>query len=55
LFAADPDPGWKDSDPGSRTNIPDLIFEILYQIFGLKILKLFDADPNPGSGNAGFQ
>jgi hypothetical protein len=39
---------------GSGKNIPDLIFENLYQIFGLKILKLFDADPYPGFGNAGF-
>jgi hypothetical protein len=26
-------------------NIPDLIFENLVSIFGLKIFKLFDADP----------
>jgi hypothetical protein len=29
---------------------PGLIFENFY-IFGLKILKFFDADPDPGSGN----
>jgi hypothetical protein len=31
-------------------NIPDLIFENLAKFFGLKILKLFDADAVPGSG-----
>jgi hypothetical protein len=31
-------------------NIPDHIFESLKQFFGLKILKFFDADPDPGSG-----
>jgi hypothetical protein len=31
-------------------NIPDHISESLETIFGFKILKLFDVDPNPGSG-----
>ncbi len=30
-------------------NILDLIYEILVQFLGLKILKFFDADPDPGS------
>jgi hypothetical protein len=30
-------------------NIPDLIFENLVSVFWVKILKLFDADPDPGS------
>jgi hypothetical protein len=34
---------------GSGMNTPDLIFENLVSVFGLKILELFDADPNPGS------
>jgi hypothetical protein len=33
---------------GSGINIPDHISE--KQFFGFKILKFFDADPNPGSG-----
>jgi hypothetical protein len=39
-------------DPGSRMNIPDLILENLVpvSVFGLKILKFFDADLDPGSG-----
>jgi hypothetical protein len=36
-------------DPRSGRNIPYLIFEnLLYKFFGLKILKFFDADPDPG-------
>jgi hypothetical protein len=31
-------------------NIPDHISERLETIFWVKILKLFDADPDPGSG-----
>jgi hypothetical protein len=31
-------------------NIQDHISESLKAIFGLKIFKLFAADPNPGSG-----
>jgi hypothetical protein len=31
-------------------NIPDHISESWKQFFGLKILKFFDADPDPGSG-----
>jgi hypothetical protein len=32
-------------------NAPDHIFESLETIFWVKILKFFDADPDPGSGN----
>jgi hypothetical protein len=45
----------KNPDPGSGTYILDLIFENLVQdmyqffLFGLKILKFFDADPDLGS------
>jgi hypothetical protein len=35
---------------GSGMNILYHIFESLETIFWLKILKFFDADPNPGSG-----
>ncbi len=48
-----PGPGWvKNHDPdlGSGMNIPDHISESLETIFGLKILKFFDVDPDPGSG-----
>jgi hypothetical protein len=31
-------------------DIPDHISESLETALGLKILKLFDADPDPGSG-----
>jgi hypothetical protein len=31
-------------------NIPDHIYKSLETIFGLKILKFFDADPDPGYG-----
>ncbi len=40
----------QDLDPGSVMNITDLISESLKTNFGLKILKLFDADPESGSG-----
>ncbi len=33
----------------SGMNIPDHISECLELFFGLKILKFFDADPDPGS------
>jgi hypothetical protein len=48
----DPGPGVrkeKDPDPGSRINIPDLIFENMVAVFGLKMLKFFYANPDPGS------
>ncbi len=53
-FTPDPDPGWeknKDLDPGSgsETNIWEYIFESLESIFGLQILKLFDAELDPRS------
>jgi hypothetical protein len=35
---------------GSGMNISDRNSEGLKIIFGLRILKFFDADPNPGSG-----
>jgi hypothetical protein len=38
----------QDPDPGRTSRI---IFPSAWkQFFGLKILKLFDADPDPGSG-----
>jgi hypothetical protein len=37
----------QDTDLGSEMNIPDHIFESAETIFGLKILKFFDADPDP--------
>jgi hypothetical protein len=41
----------KKSRSGSGINIPDHIFPRAYkQLFGFKILKFFDADPDPGSG-----
>jgi hypothetical protein len=40
----------KKSRSGSGMNIPDHISESLETIFGLKILKFFDGDPDPGSG-----
>jgi hypothetical protein len=39
----------KKSKSGSGMNIPDHISESLASIFGLKILKFFDADPDPES------
>ncbi len=38
----------KNAGPGSEMNIPDHISESLEHIFGIKILKFFDADPDPG-------
>jgi hypothetical protein len=40
-------------DPGSGSgmNIPDHISESSETIFWVKILKFFDADADPGSGN----
>jgi hypothetical protein len=35
---------------GFGMNIPDLVFENFVSVFELKILKTFDADPDPGSG-----
>jgi hypothetical protein len=35
----------QDPDPGSGMNIPDHISESLEAIFGLKIFKFFDLDP----------
>jgi hypothetical protein len=37
-------------NPKSRMNNPDYISESLETIFGPKILRFFDADPDPGSG-----
>ncbi len=39
----------KNTDPGSGMNIPDPILrtQYLYQFSGLKILRFFDADPDP--------
>jgi hypothetical protein len=48
------DPGWiknKNLDPGSGMNIPDHISESIETIVGVKVLKLFDADPDSGSRN----
>jgi hypothetical protein len=41
----------QDPDPGSGMNIPDHIASSLATIFQVKILKFFDANANPGSGN----
>jgi predicted unusual protein kinase regulating ubiquinone biosynthesis (AarF/ABC1/UbiB family) len=41
----------KKSRSGSGMNIPDHISDRLETIFGVKILKFFHADPDPGSGN----
>jgi hypothetical protein len=38
----------KKSVSGSGMNNPDHISESLETIFGVKILKFFDADPGPG-------
>jgi hypothetical protein len=38
------------SGPGIWDEHPRSFFRELRNILGLKILKLFDADPNPGSG-----
>jgi hypothetical protein len=41
----------RDQDPGSGINIPDHISQRLVTIFwGVKILKFFVADKDPGSG-----
>ncbi len=46
-----PGSGIRDRDTGSESgmNIPDHISESLEK-FGLKILKFFDADADPGAG-----
>jgi hypothetical protein len=48
------DQGWKkikSQDPGSGMNNENLILKtILSVFFGMKILKSFDANPDPGSG-----
>jgi hypothetical protein len=41
----------KKSRSGSGMNIRDHISESLETIFWVKILKFFDADADPGSGN----
>jgi hypothetical protein len=38
----------KKSGSGSGMNNPDHIFESLETIFGVKIVELFDADPDTG-------
>jgi hypothetical protein len=40
----------KTSRSGSGMNIPDHISESFEKFFGLKILKAFYVDPDPGSG-----
>jgi hypothetical protein len=40
----------KKSRSGSGTNITDHIYESLDTIFWVKILKFFEAVPDPGSG-----
>ncbi len=52
---ADPDPGSgsgveKNPDLGFGMSISDLLFENFVSFCVLKILKFFDADPDPGSG-----
>jgi hypothetical protein len=37
--------GEKNPDPGSGMNIPDHFSESLGTVLGLRILKIFDADP----------
>jgi hypothetical protein len=52
LFCAFMTPGSainQKSGSGYGMNNPDNISESLETIFGLKILKFFDADPDPGS------
>jgi hypothetical protein len=39
----------KNLDPGSGMSIPDHLSESLETVFGLKIHKFFDADPDLGS------
>ncbi len=38
---------------GSGINIPDFVSESIETIFGLKMLKFCDADPDPGSFDSG--
>jgi hypothetical protein len=48
----DPDPGMEKiegQNSGSGMNIPNIIFENLVADFWVKILKIFDADPDLGS------
>jgi len=42
------DPGWGKKS-GSGMNMPDHFPESLENVFGVKILKFFDPDPNKGS------
>ncbi len=52
FLTLDPGSGMgKKSGSGSAMNIPDHVSEILETAFWVKILKFFDADPDPGSGN----
>ncbi len=54
---ADPDPGsgaFETPESGSGMNIQDHITESLEQCFGLKILKFFCVDADPGSGSEIF-
>jgi hypothetical protein len=48
-------PGWvnkiKIRSSGSWINIPDHISQSLETILWVKILKFFEADPDPGFGN----
>jgi hypothetical protein len=45
------DPWIRDGEKsGSGMNIPDHLPGSLETVFVLKILKFFDADPDPGSG-----
>ncbi len=41
----------QDRGSGSRINIPEHISESLETIFWVKILKFFDANPDPGIQN----
>jgi hypothetical protein len=44
------DPGWEKSGSGIRDEHPRSFFrELRNNFFGAKILKFFDADPDPGS------
>jgi hypothetical protein len=45
----------QDPDPGSGMNIPDHISESLETTFGLKIFKIFSADPDPESFRPGIR
>jgi hypothetical protein len=45
------DPGKKKFGSGSGMNIPDNFSESLETVFRVKILKFFDADPDPGIRN----